>query len=116
MTIIHDAIPTVNANGVIYSLSDAVSNLAKTMMVNVAEANNEMAMDTPEEYNSKGEFENIFQDINLQALDMLPDMMHELEQSIRRHLNDMKYTAKVVRMDYKEDGEIADVTVKLNFM
>jgi hypothetical protein len=58
----------------------------------------------------------VFQDINLQALDAIPDLIHDLEQSLRRELTTMKYTAKVTRMDYKEDGELDDVTVKLNFI
>jgi hypothetical protein len=114
MTIIHNAIPTVNTHAVLYSLPDAVRQLAIVMLVNMAEANTEMAMDTPEEYNTKAEFENVLQDLPLQALDMIPDLIHDLEQSLRKQLNEMKYTAKVVRMDYKEDGELADVTVKLN--
>jgi len=114
MTIIHNAIPQVNTHAVLYSLPDAIRQLAITMVVNVAEGNNEMAMDTPNEYNTKAEFESVFEDLPLQALDMIPDLIHELEQGLRKQLNEMKYTAKVVRMDYKDDGELADVTVKLD--
>jgi hypothetical protein len=106
----------VNANAVLFSLSDAASTLAKTMVLNASEGNIDMAMDMPNEYNTKNEFEEVFKDLNLQALDMLPDIMYEVEQSIRNELTKMKYTAKVVRMDYKEDGELDDVTVKLDFI
>jgi hypothetical protein len=115
MTIIHNAASTVDSIGVIHSLSGSVRQLAINMIVDMAEGNLDMIQDMAEEYSNKNDIENALAVLNDQALDMLPDLMRDLETSIKNTLEQLKYTAKVSRMDYDDAGELKDVTVKLNF-
>jgi hypothetical protein len=107
-------VETVKTNGVLYSQPDAVRKMAIMLMVNAAEANTDMVLDMQDEYKSKEDIEGVFQAINEVALDMLEDHIADLRLSLDKFLREAKVTAKVRRLDYDKEGNLADITVDLD--
>lgn len=105
---------TVKTNSVLYSSHDAIRKLAIMMMVNTAETNVDMVMDCSNEYKTKEEIEAVFQGLNEVALEMLDDHIDDLRRSLEAALRDIKYTARVRRLDYDKDGSLSDVTVDIS--
>ncbi len=114
MIVYPDNIETVKTNGVLYSQPDAIRKMAIMLMVNVAEGNTDMICDMPEEYETKDEVERAFQALNEVALDMLEDHIADLRLSLEKFLREVKFTAKVRRLDYDKEGKLSDVTVDIN--
>ncbi len=104
----------VTANGVLYSQPDAVRKLAIMIMVNAAESNVDMVCDMQDEYETKADIEAVFAPLNEQALDMLEDHIAHLRRSLESFLRNAKVTAKVRRLDYGKEGNLADVFVELD--
>lgn len=113
MIVYEDNIETVKTNGVLYSNTEAVRKLAIMMLVNVAENNTDMVCDMSEEYRTKAEVEAVFQGLNEVALDMLEDHISDLRSSLERALREIKFTARVRRLDYDKEGKLSDVTVDI---
>ena len=114
MIVYQDNIETVKTNGVLYSNPDVVRKLAIMMMVNAAEANTDMVCDMSEEYQTKADVEAVFQGLNEVALDMLEDHISDLRLSLEKCLREIKFTARVRRLDYDKEGKLSDVTVDLD--
>lgn len=106
----HEVIKT---NGALYSQKDAVRSMAIMMLVNVAEGNTDMVCDMSEEYKTKDEVEAVFQGLNEVALDMLEDHISDLRLSLEKCLSEIKFTARVRRLDYDKEGKLSDVTVDI---
>lgn len=106
-------VDSVKTNGVLYSQKDAVRSMAIAMLINVAEGNTDMVCDMSNEYPTKGDVEAVFQGLHEVALDMLDDHIADLRISLERALREIKYTARVRRLDYDREGNLSDVTVDI---
>lgn len=107
-------VDTVKTNGVLYSQPEAVRKLAIAMLVNVAEGNTDMVCDMSEEYPTKADVEAVYSGLHEVALDMLSDHIADLQASLEKALREIKYTARVRRLDYDKDGKLSDVTVDID--
>ena len=114
MIVYENGIETVKTNGVLFSNPDAVRKLAIMLLVNSAECNTDMVCDCSEEYPTKGDIERVFQGLNDQALDNLEVHLDDLRLSLERALREIKFTARVRRLDYNKEGKLADITVDLD--
>lgn len=114
MIVYQDNIETVKTNSVLYSDPQTVRKLAIMMLVNVAEGNTDMVCDCAGDYPTKKDVEAVFQGLNEVALDMLDDHFADLRSSLEKCLREIKYTARVRRMDYDEQGNLSDVTVDIS--
>lgn len=114
MIVFESGLETVKTCGVLYSNSDAIRKMAIMMMVNMAEANTDMVCDMPEEYTTKDEVEAVFQGLHESALDALEEHIHDLRVNLESALRNLKYTARVSRLDYDEAGKLVDITVNLD--
>ena len=113
MIVYQDNIEQVKTNGVLYSDPQVVRKLAIMMMVNTAEGNTDMVCDMSEDYKTREDVEAVFQGLNEVALDMLDDHINDLRASLEKALREIKYTARVRRLDYDEQGKLSDVTVDI---
>lgn len=114
MIVYQDNIDTVKTNGVLYSNPDAVRKMAIMMLVNVAEGNTDLVCDCADDYKTKADVEAVFQGLNEVALDMLSDHIDDLRLALEKCLREIKYTARVRRLDYDQEGNLADVTVDID--
>ena len=114
MIVYENGIEQVNTNGVLYSNPSVIRKLAIMMMVSMAESNTDMVCDMSEEYPTKADVERVFQGLNDQALDMLDDHISDLRASLEKFLQEVKYTAKVRRLEYDQEGKLADITVDID--
>ena len=113
MIVYQDNIDQVKTNGVLYSDPQVVRKLAIMMLVNTAEGNTDMVCDMCEEYPTKADVERVYQGLHEVALDMLDDHINDLRNSLEKALREIKYTARVRRLDYDEQGKLSDVTVDI---
>ncbi len=104
----------VKTNGVLYSQPESIRRLAIMMMVNAAEANTDMIFDCSEEYETKQDIEGAFQALNEVALDMLEDHISDLRRSLETVLRNAKVAARVRRLDYNKEGNLADITIDID--
>ena len=104
----------IKTTGVLYSQPESIRRLAIMMIVNAAEANTDMVLDMPEEYESKQEIENAFQALNEQALETLEDHIADLRLSLDKFLRSAKVTAQVRRLDYNKEGKLEDITLDID--
>ena len=114
MIVYQDNIETVKTNGVLYTDPQVVRKMAIMMLVNVAEGNTDMICDMYEEYPTKADVERVYQGLHDQAMDMLDDHINDLRSSLEKALTELKYTARVRRLDYDQEGKLADVTVDID--
>ena len=114
MIVFENGLETVKTNGVLYSQPEAIRKLAIMIMVNMAEGNIDMICDMQDEYQTKEDIEAVFAPLNEQALDMLEDHMADLQRNLESFLQNAKVTAKVRRLDYGKEGNLADVFVELD--
>lgn len=113
--IVYQSVDTVKTNEILFYSPEAVRKLGIMMLVNAAEANADMIMDMPEEYTSKPEMEAVFLHLNEQAMDMLEDHIHDLRLNLQKFLQNVKFRARVTRIDYKKDtGLLKDIHVELD--
>ena len=115
MILYHNTVDTVKTNDVLCSTNETVRKLAIMLMVNAAEANTDMIMDMPSDYASKPEMEAVFLHINEQAIEMMDDHIDELRHKLDKFLQNVKFRARVTRIDYKKDtGDLKDIHVELD--
>lgn len=114
MIVYQGNIETVKTNSVLYSTPDAVRSMAIMMLVNVAEGNTDMVCDCAGDYKTKADIEAVFQGLNEVALETLVDHIDDLRSSLEKALREIKYTAKVRRLDYDQDGNLSDITVDID--
>ena len=114
MIVFEDNVETVKVNGVLYSQPDTVRKLAVMMMVNAAEGNTDMVLDMQHEYPSKADVEAAFKDLNELALDCLEDHISDLRLALKQFLENAKVTARVRRLEYDTDGNLADIVVDVD--
>jgi uncharacterized membrane protein len=113
MIVYENGVDTVKTNDVLCYSTKAVRNLAIMLMVNAAEANTDMVLDMSHEYRTKDEVEAVFNNLNEIALDALADHIDDLRASLEKFLREVKFTARVRRMEYEADGSLSDVLVEL---
>jgi hypothetical protein len=98
---------------VVYANDNAVHAIANAMVMQMAEANVDMVIDMPEEYNTKQEIEVAFCSLNEQAVDMVKDYMADLTERVIAQLRSTKTVAKVRCMSYNANDELDDFNVEL---
>ena len=109
-----NGIDTVKTTGVLYSQPDAIRKMALMLLVSAAESNIDMVLDCAEEYKSKDDIEGVFAALNEQTLDMLEDHIADLRRSLESFLRNAKLNARVRRLDYNKNGELADISLDLS--
>lgn len=104
---------TVKTTDVLYSQKAAIRSLAISMIINCAEGTRDMIIDCSEEYSTKADIEIMFRSIHEQARDMLEDHIHDLQVALDQALRDIKFTARVHRLDYDKEGQLSDIGVDI---
>jgi Zn-dependent M32 family carboxypeptidase len=113
MIVFDKGVESIKTEGLLYSHKDVVRSFAIMLMANAAESNLDMLMDCPEDYTNKKDIDNVFNQINLVALDMFPDYIDDLKYRIEEFLKTAKFKAHVSRLHYDKEGKLSDVDVEL---
>lgn len=114
MIVYDDSAKTVDTIGVLFSRPDAIRKMAIVMLAHAAEFNTHMICDLPEEYETKEDMEVSLKGINESALGMLEDHIRDLRRALEDALQEIKFTARVRRLDYDEQGRLNDLTVDIS--
>lgn len=115
MTVIYKRNENISPSEVIYANSKAVQKIAAQMIVDTIEGNIDMIMDMPEEYPTKRDIEKVLNSAKDQCLEMFDDYMDTLRESLKKKLEDTKFTVHVSRIDYsKTEDEYEDIHVEVD--
>ncbi len=114
MIVFQNGIETVKTHDVLYGQPEGIRKLATMLIVDMAESNTDMVCDMSDEYQTKADVERVFQGLNDQAIDVLEDNFEFLKERLINFLRTAKVTARVRRMDYDEEGKLADVMVDVS--
>ncbi len=105
----------LQANDVLYAQERAVKALAQAAMISMAEADVEMLLDCPGEYDSKADMERVFQGLHDQAADLINDMFDDLKERLLAELAEKRYVARITSLHYDQAGEVDDIGLQVDF-
>lgn len=115
MTVIYNrGNENVSASGILYANKNEIRKLVTYMIVNAVEGNLDMVLDCPEEYPDKNSIESVFDTLNDQCLDQLEDRIGQLLLEMQNQLKTLKTSVRVMRIDYKESGEVDDIHLQVD--
>lgn len=103
---------------ILFTSDDLIEALAEEAIVNMAEANIDMVLDSSEQYDTKEKIEAAFNCnfLNQIAYDMVNNEMDDFKSAVLEKIKEKQYQVNVTTMHFNGDeGEMSDVDVRIKF-